>query len=617
MNRFMRCMVAVVFTAYLVLGGSSWALAAQDSWVISMYMCGSDLESEYGSATGNLEDMQTIQLPKNVRVVIQTGGANEWHTDGISSDRLGRYVYDSTGFHEIEQLPDANMGDVTTLENFLRFTKDNFPADHRMLLFWDHGGGSLGGFCFDERYGNGLSLNDLRQALNSVETANEGAPAYDLVLFDACLMATIETANTLHGFSRYMAASEEIMPGTGTDYASWFGALAQNPAIDGRELGKVICDTYLTYCKVNESDDMATLSLIDLSKLPALNGAYERLGQEALRQSRQDPKAFFTAFDRVANNVEKYGYNEGEDWSNMIDLGSLAQEVEGLESAPAFNQALQEAVVCRTAGPYRRYGMGLSGYYSLDGMLMTWLDYDALHGRSPAFARLYQEMLSGSGDGVPWYYFDIESLENAPVVLDEDNKAAVYLSPEETNSISRAAFLLCFYDNDNRLVYLGSDEKLNIDWDQGAFREDFDGMWPALNGYFLPMYISEVNKDYILYNSSIKLNGKECYVDIAYDYDKEEFKILGAQRILDNGWVDRDIIQLKAGDRIVPLFTDENNEEYWGEEFILDGEPVLQDEPLPDDTYAFAFEFTSAHGETAYSEAIHFEIVDGRITAIK
>ena len=52
--------------------------------------------------------------------------------------------------------------------------------------------------------------------------------------------------------------------------------------------------------------------------------------------------------------------------------------------------------------------MGLSGYYSLDGSLTTWLDYDSLPGASPAMSRLYQDMLSGSGDGVPWFHFDIK-----------------------------------------------------------------------------------------------------------------------------------------------------------------------------------------------------------------
>ncbi len=49
--------------------------------------------------------------------------------------------------------------------------------------------------------------------------------------------------------------------------------------------------------------------------------------------------------------------------------------------------------------------MGLSGYYSLDGSLTTWLDYDSLPGASPAMSKLYQDMLSGSGDGVPWFHY--------------------------------------------------------------------------------------------------------------------------------------------------------------------------------------------------------------------
>ena len=104
--------------------------------------------------------------------------------------------------------------------------------------------------------------------------------------------------------------------------------------------------------------------------------------------------------------------------------------------------------------------MGLSGYYSLDGSLTTWLDYDSLPGASPAMSKLYQDMLSGSGDGVPWFHFDKARIEGAPVTFDRDNMATVTLSPEDANSISSASFILCSYDEKGNRIYLGRDEKM-------------------------------------------------------------------------------------------------------------------------------------------------------------
>ena len=617
MKRVLRLLLPLVVLTAAVLGGCAQIGAAQDSWAVYVYMCGSDLESENGSATDNLDALRTVSLPENVKFVIQTGGAKKWHTEGIPAKELGRYIYDSTGFHEAERLPDASMGDEETLEDFLRFAGENFPADHRMLILWDHGGGSLGGFCLDEKYENILSLEDLRQALLAAEGENPDAPPFDLVLFDTCLMANIETASTLYGFARYMAASEEIMPATGTDYAGWAGALARNPAMDGRELGTAVCETYLPYCEKNEADDMATISLIDLGQMPALNAAYEKMGREALERSKDDPRYFFTAYDRVAGGVENYGVNGSNGYTDMIDLGALAEGLPEMNAAPAFVQALANAVVCREVGPYRQYGTGLSGYYCLDGGLDAWQVYAALPGASPAFSRLYQEMLSGSGDGTPWFYFDVEKIENTPIVLDKEGVASVTLSPDEANATARAELMLCRYDAKGNLVYLGSDDKMKVDWERGVFREDFDGAWPTLNGNFISLYLDEQQTDYNLYYSYILLNGKKCYLTVAYDLAREKFELLSVQRILKNGWLDRQVLQLKPGDKITPLFFNEQEKEVKGETFTLQGEPILEDRPLPDDTYAFAFCFTNARNETATSETIHFVIQNGEMTAVK
>ena len=50
---------------------------SDQAWAIYWYLCGSDLESWYGCATEDLEEMLAVDLPENVQVIIQTGGALE------------------------------------------------------------------------------------------------------------------------------------------------------------------------------------------------------------------------------------------------------------------------------------------------------------------------------------------------------------------------------------------------------------------------------------------------------------------------------------------------------------------------------------------------------------
>ena len=53
-----------------------------------VYMCGSDLESELGSATKDLEEMLAADLSEQVNVIIETGGTRQWKNDVISTETV-------------------------------------------------------------------------------------------------------------------------------------------------------------------------------------------------------------------------------------------------------------------------------------------------------------------------------------------------------------------------------------------------------------------------------------------------------------------------------------------------------------------------------------------------
>ena len=58
---------------------------------VFVYMCGSDLESENGLASGDIEEMIAGSKSENVKFVIQTGGAGAWaDTYGISAEKTQR-----------------------------------------------------------------------------------------------------------------------------------------------------------------------------------------------------------------------------------------------------------------------------------------------------------------------------------------------------------------------------------------------------------------------------------------------------------------------------------------------------------------------------------------------
>ncbi len=620
------------------------AYSAEDSWLISWYICGSDLESEYGAASADIEELLETDLPPNVRVLILAGGTHEWQNELFRADKGNLYLYDADGLHQVDRLNNVDMGDERTLENFLRYGAENFSADHNIFVFWDHGGGSAAGVCADERTGNMLRLNDIRAAFSAVYGAAPAEPPFELIGFDACLMASYETAASIEGYARYMVASEEMEPGNGWNYDAWVGALAANPAMGGAGIGEVICDTYMAGCAEEDTEEEATLSVIDLARLPALRSAYEAYSREALARAGSLSPSFFSALDRAAQRAENYGGNTREmGYANMVDLAGLAREtVRELPSGTALAQAVDNTCIYKVHGDYRRRGGGISSYYSYDGdedgfsvyaeqdaalLSQKCLLYCMIYGEIPEEAK---DVIAGSPDArvlgsLPTArrnIFGVEALEDRAVDVDRNGSAFVTLSESEMEILSSVhCNLLYIGEEDDVILYLGSDVNIDADWDTGIFKDNFDGTWPMLDGHPVYIEIVEEGDDYNLYSIPIKLNGMECNLQVTYSYNDGLYRILGARRGLDkNGMSDRNLIRLKPGDQVTTIHyamsisgDDDDFTPVEVDTFRIGSHPTVADEEVGDGKYGYLFEFLAPTDESALSHIVSFEIENGVI----
>ena len=608
-----------------------------DTWLVQWYICGADLESEGGAASYDIQEMLAAKLPDNVRVLIQAGGANEWKNAVMSAGYTNLFLYDKDGFHELAKNEDTNMGDPSTLAGFLQYGKDNFPADHKVFIFWDHGGGSAFGVCFDERTNDSLSLNEIHDAFAAVYDNSTENPPFEIIGFDTCLMGTYELANDLYGFARYMVASEEVEPGNGWEYTGMLTALANNPAMSGAGLGQSICDSYYKGCEETWSEDNVTLSVIDLSKVPDLRKAYENFGIEALQLSSQNPKSFFSKFGRQAHRTENYGGNTRESgYYDMIDLGDLANKSKKLmpKTSGDLIQAIDDAVVYKVNGEYRDKGSGISGFYPYDGGDQIFSIYSQIYSAPLPQKCLYYHLLYGQmpQEGYDLLngaqaqqilqpiakknIFDVADLEDTKIRIDKNYNAYVKLTPEQCEILSSVRCVLAYVDVENDIIlYLGNDANIKADWDKGIFTDNFDGTWLMLNGYPVYVEVKAIEEDYILYSVPIKLNGVRCNLEVAYK--NNEYEILGARkRNADKNMADKNLIKLKAGDIITTLHygmtisgNDNNFTEVEVDTFTLDENlATLADERIGDGEYIYSFEFIAPNNETAMSEFINFTI---------
>ena len=171
------------------------------------------------------------------------------------------------------------------------------------------------------------------------------------------------------------------------------------------------------------------------------------------------------------------------------------------------------------------------------------------------------------------------------------------------------------------ILYLGSDANVDADWDSGVFKDNFDGTWPMLDGHPVYIEIVEEGDDYNLYSIPVKLNGRECNLQVAYSYADGKYRILGARRGLEpNGMSDRNLILLKQGDVVTTIHyamsatgDDEDFTPVEVDTFRLGSHPVVRDEEVGDGTYGYLFEFVAPAGESALSSFAIFEIENGDI----
>ncbi|MEG2621260.1 MAG: clostripain-related cysteine peptidase [Clostridia bacterium] len=490
----------------LMLLGCTTALATEDAattgvgespkadWTVMFYLCGTDLESNYGMATYNLKEISQTKATDNVHMVIETGGSREWKAKeelglDIATDKLQRYHYGPKGFTLKDEQPLANMAAPGTLSDFIKWSVQAYPAQKYMLVLWDHGGGSMRGLIMDELHNDAIMpLEDLGYALQDANVHFEN------IATDTCLMASLETAQAIAPYANYFIASEEVVPGEGSAYQGWLQYLYNTPSCLGDRLGKVFCDlTQQKYAELGQdaSSRILTYSVIDLSKIGAVSAAFEKMFAQisTLLENPDD----FLSFGYFTRNSERYYF------PTMIDLVDLASRARGAalsnETVSAVQEAVDDAVVYSIRGSGRTYSNGLSFYYEPTASPST-LDHYARNAKNPTYLA-FLDAVNMNWTAPAWVY---EQVERLPDITREDYIVESETSVSEdghyqmniTNAKSAVAAVdsvLYKYDkeSDNWLL-LGRNFDVDGDFENGVFVDQFNGMWPTLDG--VPCQIS-------------------------------------------------------------------------------------------------------------------------------
>ncbi len=315
----------------------------QDDQTILIYLCGSDLESNgqtsassaAGYASGDITEILKVgSQPDDVNVVIETGGAKCWKTThGINKSYLERYHVANKSLVRDSQETKANMGLASTLQDFLTWGVQTYPADRISLILWNHGG-AMRGVCYDENYSSDcLTNSEVKTAVANTFTSlgRSTSDKFEWIGYDACLMQVQDIAEFNSQYFNYMVASEESEAGAGWDYDNWIDdAYAKKTTPN---ILKAICDSFLA--EQGSSSDQ-TLSYLDLSYMSAYKSAWETMSSTINSMISSYGKS---KFQTLMKTCQYYGSDsdcEGYSYFGILDAKDVVNKI---RATSAFSSA--------------------------------------------------------------------------------------------------------------------------------------------------------------------------------------------------------------------------------------------------------------------------------------
>ncbi|MCQ2520739.1 MAG: clostripain-related cysteine peptidase [Lachnospiraceae bacterium] len=322
-----------------------------DTVTVMIYINGSNLESEYGEATTDMAEMVKAGSSDQVNVIVETVGTKKWQNYGISSKRSQIYKLNGSGLTLLkDDLGQCDATDGDTLANFIKYSAANYPADRYILLMWDHGGGPVYGFGYDEYNEDGvMAVDEMKDALASAGVY------FDFIGMDCCIMSCLETCIAFYDYCDYAVLSEDFESGLGWNYTRWMKALYDNPSIPTPDLGKIICDDMV---QANEDDaeegDDSILCVIDEGKMKLLCLAwmdFAYANEEDLLENNYSQER--SSRGRVMPSLRMGGRYDDEPYMSeyyIVDIMALANQIDTPESQALASAIASTIIYCASCG---------------------------------------------------------------------------------------------------------------------------------------------------------------------------------------------------------------------------------------------------------------------------
>jgi len=315
-----------------------------------------------GAAVQDFNEMANVGSTEDVAVVVlvdrkEAPAAIYKVEKGVTLDKASPLLEEG----------EIDMGNYTTLKQFVEYGVSNFPAERIALIFWNHGDGwrspkkireFFRAASYDEDNGNGetdpLYMWEVVKALSELQA--EGVKV-NLIGFDECLMGMAEVAVDVANYTDNVVFSETTEPYDGWDYGRVLRSLIDNPEQSGEDFAKEIVDNY--YEAYESQGYSVTLSAVNVGQIEKIREAINSFVDYYMNEVSDKDQAKSEIMEARSNSLEAddgYGAN-GE--NTYVDLKSLFENISLYVSDSGLKQKAEEVV-----GAINAYVRNTGGNYS-------------------------------------------------------------------------------------------------------------------------------------------------------------------------------------------------------------------------------------------------------------
>ena len=287
-------------------------------WTIMVFVNGKNNLEQF--ALKDINEMEMVGSSDKVNIVVEAGRMDGYDSSDGDWKGTRRYLIKKDNDTAkvtspvVKDMGKVDMGDYKSVIDFGKWAKAAYPANHYMLVIWNHGAGwiksnkAVGaekGISYDDETNNHINTPQMGQILRDIG-------GVDLYGSDACLMQMAEVVYELKDYVKFIVGSEETEPGDGYTYNDLLGPLVANPAMTPEAFAKVAVNAYANHYQTQKEG--STQSYIRSSAIPGFLSAVNDFASAMTAAGEKD------LVKKSMAAAQAYAYPENKDLYHFTQL---------------------------------------------------------------------------------------------------------------------------------------------------------------------------------------------------------------------------------------------------------------------------------------------------------